>query len=106
VYDVTGDGPFDLPVPSLIAAIVIKARVVGNTQGRKSQPKHERDLARLLALVRDPLEARSHLSKKERGHLRARVEMLNSNHRAWTNVANAEDGAIALGVLGEANPIE
>lgn len=99
-----GEGQFDLPVPSLIGAIVIKARVVASTQGRKSQPKHARDLARLLALVRDPIEARRDLSKKERGHLRARVEMLTANHPAWTNVANAEDGAIALGVLGETNP--
>ena len=31
-----GDGRFSLPVPSLVGAIVIKARVVGNTQGRDS----------------------------------------------------------------------
>jgi hypothetical protein len=49
-----GDRPFDLPVPSLWGAIIIKARVVGNVQGKASQGKHERDLARLLALVGDP----------------------------------------------------
>jgi hypothetical protein len=99
-----GDGRFSLPVPSLVGAIVIKARVVGNTQGRDSQPKHERDLARLLALVQDPVEMQSALSSKERRYLRARAELLNSNHPAWTNVSNAGDGAIALGVLSEANP--
>ena len=40
----TGDGAFDLPVPSLTGAIVIKARVVESAAGRASLPKHERDL--------------------------------------------------------------
>jgi hypothetical protein len=50
-----GGGSFDIPIPSLIGAIVIKARVVGNVQKRKTREKHERDLARLLALVEDPI---------------------------------------------------
>lgn len=98
-----GDGPFDLPIPSLIGAIIIKARVVGNVQRKKSQGKHERDLARLLALVADPVAERADLTKKERGYLRERADMTSPGHSAWNSVPNAEDGAIALLVLGEAD---
>ncbi|HSV92924.1 MAG TPA: hypothetical protein VLH81_07600, partial [Desulfobacterales bacterium] len=70
-----GDGPFEVPLPSLIGAIVMKARVVGSTKGRRSQSKHERDLARLLALVRDPTVEGAGLNNKERGYLRARADM-------------------------------
>jgi hypothetical protein len=94
-----GDGPFDLPVPSLVGAFVIKARVVGNVQRKEVRAKHERDLARLLALVADPVAARAELSRNERGYLRQRADMVNAAHPAWARVPNAEDGAIALSIL-------
>lgn len=96
-----GDGPIEIPLPTLIGAIVIKARVVGNTTGKSSHGKHERDLARLLALVRDPIADRADLSGKERGYLRARAEMLTTAHPAWAKVPGAEDGAISLSILSE-----
>jgi hypothetical protein len=95
-----GHGPFELPVPSIAGALVIKARVAANTQGRSSQSKHERDLARLLALVRDPPALRDQLTRRERGYFRARSAMLDTDHGAWLNVQKAEDGAITLGILG------
>lgn len=94
-----GDGPFDLPVPSLVGAILIKARVVGNVQNKKTRSKHERDLARLLALVPDPLAMRADLTKNERAYLRQRADMMNASHLAWSRVPNAEDGAISLSIL-------
>jgi hypothetical protein len=97
-----GDGPFDLPVPSLLGSIIIKARVVTNVQGKASQPKHERDLARLLALVDDPVAMRSGLNRKERRYLRDRMALADPDHRAWRGVRGAEDGAIALSMLAEA----
>lgn len=97
-----GDGPFALPLPSLLGAIIIKARVVANTARRKSQPKHQRDLARLLALVPDPAAIHREMSKKEHGYVRDRAELLDPGHRAWINVAHAENGIIALEVLAEA----
>lgn len=99
-----GDGPFEIPLPSLIGAIVIKARVAENTKGKKSHAKHERDLARLLALVQDPIADRADMSKRERGYLRARADMLSIDHVAWRGVPGAEDGAIALSLLAEPNP--
>ena len=99
-----GNGPFELPCPSLTGALVIKARVAENVQGRRSQDKHERDLARLLALVPDPLATRHELSRKERGYFRARENMTDVDHVAWTDVPNAENGAIALSILGEPDP--
>lgn len=98
-----GEGPFALPLPSLLGAIIMKAQVVSNTAGRKSQPKHRRDLARLLALVPDPAALHGEMSKKEHVYLRERSELLDPGHRAWTSVANAENGIIALEILAEAN---
>ncbi len=97
-----GDGPFEVPLPSLVGAIVIKARVAGNVQNRLSRPKHERDLARLLALVKDPKAARAELTRKEQGYLRERGALTDPSHRAWRNVTGAEDGVAALLILGEA----
>ena len=98
-----GESPLALPLPSLLGAIIMKARVVSNTAGRKSQPKHQRDLARLLALIPDPVALHGEMSTKEHAYLRERGELLNAGHRAWTNVANAENGTIALEILAEAN---
>ena len=95
----TGDGQFDLPVPSLVGAIVIKTRVVGNVQNPKTRVKHERDLARLLALVEDPVAMRAEMSRNEHAYLRQRVDMMSDTHRAWARVPNAENGAIALSIL-------
>lgn len=97
-----GDGSFEVPLPSLLGAIVIKARVAGSVQNKQSQPKHERDLARLLALVKDPKADRAELTRKEQGYLRERAALTDPAHRAWRNVAGAEDGAAALLILGEA----
>jgi hypothetical protein len=94
-----GDEPFDLPVPSLTGAVVIKARVVGNVQNKRTRAKHERDLARLLALVADPVAMYAELSKNERGYLRQRSDMLSDTHAAWSRVPNAENGVIALSIL-------
>lgn len=99
-----GHGPFELPCSSLTGALVIKARVAENVQGRRSQDKHERDLARLLALVPDPLATRNDLSRKERRYFRARENMTDMDHVAWTDVPSAENGAIALSILGEVDP--
>jgi hypothetical protein len=94
-----GDGPFEIPIPSLLGAIVMKARVAGDVQNPVIAAKHERDLARLLALVADPVAARAELSTKERGYLAARAGLARANHPAWRGIPGAEDGAIALGVM-------
>ena len=94
-----GDGPFEIPIPSLLGAIVMKARVAGDIQNPVIVAKHERDLARLLALVANPVAARAELSTKERGYLAARAGLTTANHPAWRGVPGAEDGAIALGVM-------
>jgi hypothetical protein len=94
-----GDGPFEIPIPSLLGAIVMKARVAGDVQNPVIAAKHERDLARLLALVADPVAARAELSTKERGYLAARAGLTRASHPAWRGVPGAEDGAIAFGVM-------
>ena len=94
-----GDGPFELPVPSLVGAIVIKARVVGSVQNRNTRRKHERDLARLLAVVDDPVALLAELTGRERGYLRQRAEMVDAAHLAWRRVPGAENGIIALSIM-------
>jgi len=97
-----GEGPFEVPIPSILGAIVMKARVAGDVQNAVIAAKHERDLARLLALVPDPVAARDELSPKERGYLAARAGLTRADHPAWHGVPGAEDGAIALAVMAEA----
>jgi predicted nucleotidyltransferase len=94
-----GEGPFSLPLPSLVGALVIKARAAANA--RTTREKHERDLARLLALVVEPRTVRAELSAKERGYLRAHFALTNVAHRAWRNIASAEDGTLALSIIIE-----
>ena len=94
-----GEGPFSLPLPSLAGALVIKARAA--TNARTTREKHERDLARLLALVAEPRIVRAELNVKERGYLRAHDALRNVAHKAWRNIASAEDGALALSIIIE-----
>src|SRR5207247_2448159 len=94
VIDV-GDGSFELSVPSLAGAITIKARVASAT-ALTTREKHERDLARLLALVDDPGALHRQLTVKERGYLRAHVGMLRLDHPAWRGITGAEDAVLAL----------
>lgn len=92
-----GDGPFDLPVPSLLGAILMKARVVPSAN--RSRPKHERDLARLLALEDDPLADQADLTAIERRYLRDRAALLDAAHPAWVGVDRRQDGIAALRIL-------
>lgn len=94
-----GDGAFEVPIPSLVGAIVIKAQVTASS--RSNPEKHRRDLARLLALVRDVPACRAELSRGERAHLRARSELLDLEHPAWRGISGARDGVAALEILGE-----
>jgi hypothetical protein len=50
--------------------------------------------------VRDPVTLRIELTRRERSYLRAHSAMLDPGYAAWTSVPSAEDGAIALGILG------
>jgi hypothetical protein len=94
-----GNGSFEIPVPSLIGAIVIKARVVGNAHLPDARAKHERDLARLLSLLTDPIAERVALSRRERRYLRDRSDLLDVGHSSWTGIRSAGDGALALSLL-------
>lgn len=65
--------------PNLIGAILVKAaalNVPGDTDG------HYQDLALLLALVPDPIAARSELTRRERRHLRE-CPLTDPDCRGW-----------------------
>jgi hypothetical protein len=89
--EVAGES-FSLPVPSLLGALVIKARVCASSP----QEKHRRDLARLLALVDDIETIRGEMRRGERKYLQARSELRDPRHVAWNGIASAEDAIIAL----------
>lgn len=95
----TGDGPFQLSIPSLAGAIIIKARAA--TAAQMTREKHERDLARLIALVAEPAALRDELTGKERAYLRAHPDLLSLQHPAWRGIPAAEDAVLALEILAE-----
>jgi hypothetical protein len=88
----------ELPCPSVLGAILIKARAVDVAE---DPDKHRRDLALLLAMVDDPRSLRDETRKTERGWLRRRSELLDPRHPAWRTTPGAEEARIALEILVE-----
>lgn len=93
IAEVLGD-TFELPVPTLVGALLIKARAAA--ESRTSPEKHRRDLARLLALVDDVEATRSETSDRERRYLRVHDGLRDLRDPAWRGIADAEDAIIAL----------
>ena len=93
----SGEGPFRIRIPTLAGAIVIKGRVAAVAQDGRE--KHERDLARLLALVPDVNSLRAELTAGERRSLRAHRALLDVGHPAWRRVAGRQDGVAALAFI-------
>lgn len=93
-----GDHEGRVPRPSLLGAIVSKAAAVDVDDLPDAQ---RRDLALLLSLVDNPLELASQLNKKDRQRLRARKEMADKNHPAWSILppARADRGRAAYHLL-------
>lgn len=91
------DATVDIPVPTLLGALVIKARAVAGS--RDHRDKHERDAARLLVLVDDPRSLAASMTRTDRRHLRSLEAMQSVDHPAWRGIPTAVDGAIALGQL-------
>jgi hypothetical protein len=88
----------EIPCPSVLGAILIKARAVDVAE---DPDKHRRDLALLLAAVDDPRSLRDETRKTERGWLRRRSELLDPRHPAWRTTPSAEEARIALEILVE-----
>lgn len=88
----------EIPCPSVLGAILIKARAVDVAD---DPDKHRRDLALLLVAVADPRSLRDELRNTEQGWLRRRRELLDPRHPAWRTTPNAEEARIALEVLVE-----
>jgi hypothetical protein len=88
----------EIPCPSVLGAILIKARAVDLAE---DPDKHRRDLALLLASVADPRSLRNELRNTELGWLRRRRELLDPRHPAWRTTPKAEEARIALEILVE-----
>jgi len=91
-----GERRGSIPRPSLLGAILIKARAVSVDDVPEAQ---RIDLAFLLALVENPRSLRAELRGKERTWLLERAELLDPAHPAWRAVDAAEVGQRALRVL-------
>lgn len=97
LIDVRLDGQsWALPRPSLLGAILLKARAVDVDPDAE---RHLADLAFLLTLVEDPFELVAELTAKEQRHLSAHHSLRDANHPAWRSVWNPERGLGALAVL-------
>lgn len=97
-----------LPRPDLLGALLVKCRAVDVDDAPDNQ---RRDVAFLLSLTRDPRTLASQLRRGERTPLRRRGELLDPSHLAWTGVQNADDGRLALRILGgisrkDSSPVE
>ena len=87
-----------VPRPSLLGAVIIKAAAAGVDDQTDAQLG---DLALLLSLLEQPMTQRSDLTSRERRRLRARSELLDAGHRAWSAlpVSEADRGRAALRLL-------
>ncbi|WP_420613882.1 hypothetical protein [Candidatus Spongiisocius sp.] len=87
-----------LPRPSLLGALVVKAAAVVVDDVPDDQRS---DLALLLSLIQQPIELRDKLSSKDKQRIRARCEMLDPLHRAWSQLptSQADRGRAALRLL-------
>lgn len=85
--------------PSLLGAILLKARAIGAAPDEAA--KHRGDLAFLCGLVRDPRVLAGELRKTERGWLRARAELKDRHHSAWRMSRQPDDAFLAFGILLE-----
>lgn len=88
-----------IPRPSLLGAILVKARAVDVDDLPDAQRE---DLAFLLTLVSEPFLMATKLRGGERGWLRRRGELLDPQASAWRIVDRAEDGQAALRILADA----
>lgn len=86
-----------LPRPSLLGAILLKARAVGAAPDEAA--KHRGDLAFLLGLADDPRSLVVALRKAERTWLRSRRELADRAHQAWRMSRRPDDAFLALGIL-------
>lgn len=93
-----GDRSGAVPCPSLLGAILLKARAVEIDDLPEAQRS---DLAFLLSLIDDPRAVAAERSTAERRWLRRRAELLDDRHPAWVMLSaeQAANGAIALRIL-------
>lgn len=98
IVDVRLGGRVDkLPRPSLLGAILLKARAVGVAPGEAA--KHRGDLAFLLGLADDPRSLAGSLRKTERTWLRSRRELADRAHQAWRMSRRPDDAFLTLRIL-------
>jgi len=81
-----------------LGAIIVKAAAADVDDQTDAQLG---DLALLLSLLEQPMTERGDLTSKDKRRLRARSELLDARHRAWSTVpaSEADRGRAALRLL-------
>jgi len=92
-----------VPRPSLLGAVVLKARAVDVDDVPDNQRE---DLVFLLSLLANPRSLVKQITRGDRRALRARSELLDSRHPAWLAIDDRETGQRALRVLSAAPDVE
>jgi hypothetical protein len=95
-----GDRIGEVRRPSLLGAILLKARAVDAAPDEAG--KHRGDLAFLLGLVPDPRSLALALRPSERRWLARRRELLDQDHVAWRGSRRPEDAYLAFKILSGA----
>jgi len=86
----------NVPRPSLLGAILVKARAIEVDDLPDAQRE---DLAFLLSLVDDPFAMAEELSANERKWLQKQAALLDPEARAWRSIDNPDDGRAALRIF-------
>lgn len=90
------DAVAEVPRPSLLGAILLKARAIDVDDVPDQQ---RRDLAFLLSLVQDPRALLPEIRPTERRWLRKRKDLLGRGSWAWHTIEDADAGYAALRIL-------
>jgi predicted nucleotidyltransferase len=92
-----GDRVARLRRPSLLGAILLKARAIGAAPDEAE--KHRGDLAFLLGLIDDPRTLAQDLRKTERRWLATRTELSDQSNVAWRMTGQPDDAYLAFEIL-------
>lgn len=96
--DIVGVGKAQVPVPTLVGALVLKLSAAEARQ----EPRDLQDIVRLLAIVVDIEEVRSALRPTERRRLSALARVMGPTHPAWRVAGEPQDAQIALARIARA----
>jgi hypothetical protein len=95
--EVVGVGAREIPVPTLAGALVAKLRA----HAARREQRDLADLVRLLGLVDDLDEVRSHLRPRERRDLGSIASLRDASNAVWSAAADPDEARAAFARLSD-----